>query len=149
MDPTLREILDRQEIVSLLTRYGTALDDRDWERLRSCFAPDAVADYGTGSPFEGYPAIEALCRGMLEPLDASHHMIGNHEIELAGDAATSRCYVRAQHLRKGCPGGILLEVGGYYRDQLRRAAEGWQIQHRQLVVTWRDGNAAVLTPERD
>ena len=31
MDPALRELLDRQEIVAIQTRYGTALDDRDWQ----------------------------------------------------------------------------------------------------------------------
>lgn len=148
MDPALRELLDRQQIASLQTRYATALDDRDWERLRSCFAPDAIADYGPGiPPFEGYDAIEKLCRSTLEPLDASHHFIANHEIELlSGDEARARCYVRAQHVRNGCDGGNLFEIGGYYRDELKRGERGWRIHRRQLVMTWRDGNPKVLSP---
>lgn len=147
MDPVLRELLDHREITALLNRYGTALDDRDWERLRTVFTEDAVGDYNPDAPnFEGRAAIEGLCRGALEPLDASQHLIGNHEIEIDGDAARSRCYVRAQHVRRGCEGGHLFEVAGYYRDELTRTAEGWRIHKRSMVVTWQDGNPRVIGP---
>lgn len=148
MDPTLRDLIDRQEITALLNRYGTSLDDRDWDRLRTCFTPDATADYDPNAPdFEGYSAIEKLCRSMLQPLDASQHLIGSHEIEIDGDAATSRCYIRAQHIKRNCNGGHLFEIGGYYRDELTRCKDGWRIHKRQMVVTWQDGNPRVLQPE--
>ena len=150
MDPKLRELLDKQAITELLNRYGSALDDHDWERLRSCFTPDAVADYDPNAPnFEGYEAIEGLCRSMLGPLDASQHLIGNHEIEVDGDTARSRCYIRAQHVLSSCEGGQFLEVAGYYRDELARGPDGWRIHRRQMVVTWREGNPRVLQPQQN
>jgi 3-phenylpropionate/cinnamic acid dioxygenase small subunit len=149
MDPALREMIDRQEIVAVLCRYASSIDDRDWDRLRTCFTPDAIADYDPSAPaYEGSEAIATLCRKMLEPLDASQHMIGNHEIEIEGDTARSRCYVRAQHVKRGCEGGNLFEVAGYYRDELTRCDDGWRIHERQMVVTGHGGNPSVLHPER-
>jgi hypothetical protein len=125
MDPALREWIDRQEISAVLVRYGASLDDRDWVRLRSRFTPDGTGDYDPGAPnLEGYEAIEKLCRSMLEPLDASQHLISNPEIELDGDAAKSRCYVRAQHVKRNCEGGHRFEVGRSYFDELIRCDDG-------------------------
>jgi len=53
-------------------RYATALDTRDWGLLSTCFAEDAVAEYGEREPCQGYPAIEEVCRVTLTPLDRDH-----------------------------------------------------------------------------
>ena len=148
MERVLREMLDRHEIIALLDRYASSLDDRDWDRLRTCFTADAIGDYGANAPkFEGYDAIENLCRTTLGPLDASQHLLGNYEIEIEGDVARSRCYLRAQHVKRGCEGGHLFEVAGYYRDVLVRREDGWRISRRQIVVTWRSGNPRVVAPD--
>ncbi len=148
MDRILREILDRQEIIAVLDRYASSLDDRDWGRLRTCFTADAIGDYDPNAPkLEGYDAIENLCRRALGPLDASQHLLGNYEIEIEGDVARSRCYLRAQHVKRGCEGGHLFEVAGYYRDEWVRCEDGWRTSRRQLVVTWRSGNPRVIAPD--
>jgi hypothetical protein len=124
------------------------LDDRDWGRLRTCFTADAIGDYDPSAPkFEGYDAIENLCRTALGPLDASQHLLGNYEIEIEGDVARSRCYLRAQHVKRGCEGGHLFEVAGYYRDEWVRREDGWRISRRQIVVTWQSGNPRVIAPD--
>ncbi|HIF92724.1 MAG TPA: nuclear transport factor 2 family protein [Myxococcales bacterium] len=145
MDPRLQNILDRDAIHEVLVRYATSLDDRDWDRLASCFADDAVADYGTGV-FEGPEAIVGLCRQMLEPLEVSQHLLGSFEITATGEVATSRCYFHAQHVRQGLAGGASLIVAGTYEDSLRSQAGKWLIQKRRLIVSWRDGNPKVLEP---
>ena len=53
MDPELRTLVDRQQLVDVSTRYATALDTRDWALLQSCFVPDAVGDYDTIGGLEG------------------------------------------------------------------------------------------------
>lgn len=136
---------DRAEIVELLGRYANALDDRDWKRLALCFTQDAVGDYGGIGHYEGFAAIEALCRATLEPLDASQHLVGSIEIELSGDTARARCAFQAQHTRHGCEGGDHYTLGGSYRDDLVRTPEGWRIRRRNLRVSWRDGNPRVVT----
>lgn len=129
----------------MLVRYATSLDDRDWERLASCFTDDAVADYGTGV-FEGPDAIVGLCRQMLEPLEVSQHLLGSFEITVTGETATSRCYFHAQHVKNGLVDGSQLIIAGTYEDSLRNHAGQWLIQKRRLIVSWQDGNAKVLEP---
>ena len=138
------ELRDRLEITELLGRYANALDERDWRRLASCFTDDAVGDYGGIGHFEGFAAIETLCRNTLEPLDASQHLVGSIEIELSGDGARARCAFQAQHTKRGCEGGDNYVLGGSYRDELVRTLDGWRIRRRELRVSWSEGNPRVL-----
>ncbi|MEO8605386.1 MAG: nuclear transport factor 2 family protein, partial [bacterium] len=50
---TLQQIADRIEIDDLLTRYATALDDKDWEQWAACFTPDAHIDYTAAGGIAG------------------------------------------------------------------------------------------------
>lgn len=149
----LESLIARQQIFDLLHCYCSALDTRDWRRLASCFLPGAVAVYGEDlGRQDGYAAIEQPCRSALGPLDSSHHMISNQEIEIDGDTARSRCYLHAQHTKAGTPGGDNLAIGGMYVDELVRTAEGWRIRFRELRFLWQEGNPAVIAadplPER-
>lgn len=145
MARTLESLLDRMEIIELLHRYATAIDDRDWVRLATCFTADAVALYGPVlGRQDGIAAIEKTCRASLEPLDASQHIIGTHEIELDGDRARARCYVHAQHTRAGTAGGDNFVIGATYLDELVRTPDGWRIRERELRILWQEGNPQVL-----
>ena len=144
MDAALQRLLDEHEITRLCYRYGAALDDRDWAALRTCFTDDAVTEYAGLGQFEGYAAIQGVCRTALGPLDRSQHLIGNVTAEVDGDTATARCYLHAQHVRTGTPGGDLYMLAGRYTDRLVRSPEGWRFVHRRLETWWTDGNEAVL-----
>ncbi len=144
---------DRAEIVDVLYRYATALDSRDWDLLREVFTEDAVGEYTgrIGRTFEGREAITGLVSSALSSLDVSQHVISNPVIQISGDTAESRCYLRAQHYMANPPaGGTTHEVGGTYHDRLVRTADGWRIVHRRLEVTWSTGNAGIqMLPPRD
>ncbi|MGE3621678.1 MAG: nuclear transport factor 2 family protein [Acidimicrobiia bacterium] len=144
MDPGLRRALDHVELFQLLSRYAVAIDTRDWELLATVFTPDAVAEYTVGR-FEGFEAIRDLIAGNLGRLDASQHLIGSQVVtSLDGDTATTTCYLHAQHVRNGTPGGDQQVKAGYYTDRMVRTEAGWRIAHRLLTVTWETGNPAVL-----
>ena len=140
-DDSLR---DRLAIQDVLTRYGTSLDDKNWERLATCFLPDAVADYGALGDHQGYDEIEKICRNALEPLDGSQHFISNFEIRVDGDTAKTRSYLMAQHIRKSAPGGPHFLLAGVYRDEFVRTSDGWRIRRRELATTWTEGNPLVI-----
>jgi ketosteroid isomerase-like protein len=142
-DPT-RSLLDREEVRAVCVRYATALDRRDWALLRQCFRPDVVADYEGIGTLEGYDAVEDVCRKALEPLAASQHLLGNHDVTVDGDVAHCSTYFQAQHVRPGAPGGDLFVVAGTYTDRMTREDDGWRIATRRLDVVWTDGNPAVL-----
>lgn len=141
----LQRLVDELDIVGATYRYCAAIDGRNWGDLARCFTPDATAVFG-GLPgrHEGLAEIQMAISNSLEPLDASQHLVTNHLIELSGDAATSRCYVHAQHVRRGLEGGENFTLAGTYEDQWQRTAEGWRICLRTLSVTWTQGNREVL-----
>lgn len=144
MDTTADRLQDRAAITDVQVQYAMALDARDWESLRRCFTPDAVAAYGDLGTFEGYDAIEALCRTALSPLTRSQHLLGNHVAVVDGDGATAQCYFQAQHVKTGTDGGDNYLIAGRYEDRLVRTPDGWRISHRLLETWWTDGNAAVV-----
>jgi 3-phenylpropionate/cinnamic acid dioxygenase small subunit len=142
-DRRLQELLDERDIRTVLHRYAAALDQKDWNLLASCFIPDASAHYGMIGELTGYAAIEQVCRTALQPMSRTQHLIGNVEVVLDGDAATSSCYMHAQHVRPGAPGGETNIIAGRYQDELVRTAQGWRIRRRTLDVWWTFGNLAI------
>jgi 3-phenylpropionate/cinnamic acid dioxygenase small subunit len=139
----LRELQDRQEITELCYRYGLTLDGRDWTGLAAVFTPDANAFYLDLPPCLGYQAIEDTCRAALEPMSATQHLISNVVVRLDGDQAESSCYLQAQHVKAGTPGGDNFIIAGRYDDRLVRTPDGWRIRERRLALIWTSGNPAV------
>jgi 3-phenylpropionate/cinnamic acid dioxygenase small subunit len=132
---------DREEIVALTVRYTWALDGRNWDDLDEVFLPEAAAHLT--EDLVGRDAIKARIRRALEHLDASQHIISNHQVVVQGDRASCRCYLQAQHVRQAAHGSPNFIVAGRYEDQLVRTTHGWRIAHRTLVIMWTDGNPAV------
>ncbi len=123
---------DRTEIIDVLFRYGSSLDDRDWSRLETCFVPEVVSILAGGPPMEGYRTLEEAVRVALSAYDATHHLISNAEVELEGDRARLRANLVANHVQEG--GNFV--VGGVYREELVRTDAGWRIAHHQLDAVW-------------
>ena len=56
LEQRLSELLDRHDISDLLSRYGVAIDSRQWDLLDTVFTPDATIDYSSsGAPKGSYP----------------------------------------------------------------------------------------------
>jgi 3-phenylpropionate/cinnamic acid dioxygenase small subunit len=143
VDPVLQQLLDEKSIVDVCVRYATAIDDRDWARLRSCFLPDAVGIYHADRVLTGYQAIEDVVRTAVTPLSRTQHLVTNFAVVLDGDEATSRCYLHAQHVRAGLPDGEQFIIAGRYSDRFVRTTDGWRIRERRLDRWWTAGNPAV------
>ncbi|MGY1810840.1 nuclear transport factor 2 family protein [Blastococcus sp. SYSU D00669] len=143
MDPLIQALLDERAIAAVCVRYATAIDDRDWARLRSCFLPDAVGVYHPDRPLHGRAAIEAAIRTAVAPLTRTQHLVTNVEVDVGGDAAAARCSLHAQHVRAGVPGGEKYVIAGRYVDRFVRTADGWRIAHRVLERWWTAGNPGV------
>ena len=140
MNDSHQRLHDERAIRALAVRYCWALDDNDWGRLAEVFLPDATACFDGRTLLDGLGEITAKCRRALSHLDASHHMVTNHQVSLAGDRADHRCYLQAQHVRADAAAGPNFIVAGRYLDRVVRTPEGWRIKHRDLIVMWTDGN---------
>src|SRR5687767_1806054 len=112
----LRTVLDEREILQVVTRYARALDTKDWALLDDVFVADATGDLSSPALLVGVDAIRTRIRAALEHLDASQHLVGNHEVLVDGDDATHRCYLQAQHVRRSAAKGPNYIVAGSYED---------------------------------
>jgi hypothetical protein len=140
-----REVEDRIEIVAVLDRYAEALDQRRWELLEQVFVPDVHFDFGEWSA-RSLPEAVATIRSYLDGCGPSQHLLGNYRIELDGDRATSRVYVRASHVGVGRADGKSYEMTGEYADELRRTPAGWRSVKRRAQVFFELGSREVLGP---
>ena len=143
MEPLLQELLDKQAVADLCTRYVLALDRQDWPEVADCFVADAVFTH-PGGVVDGADAIVGRARSALAPLDSSQHLTGSHTAEIAGDEATAVTYFQAQHVRSAAADGPLYTIAGSYSDRLRRTDAGWRIYHRDQKYAWKSGNPAVI-----
>lgn len=133
---------DRQQIIDLAIAYTWALDTKELDKLHDIFLADATADL-RGIACDGIEAIIARIGGSVLRLDATQHVVSNHQVVVDGDTATHRCYMQGQHVLHGTPGGDNHIVAGIYDDRLVRTADGWRIAHRVMRQVWTDGNPAV------
>ncbi len=146
-DPEVQRLLDERAIIAVAIDYTWALDERRFDDLRAVFTPEATARLGNPARLEGIDAIIARVEGALSPLDDSQHLVGNHQVHVVGDgSATHRCYLHAQHIRRGVAGGEQYIVAGRYVDRFAHTSAGWRISHRTLDVMWTHGNRAVIHP---
>ncbi len=143
----VQALSDRDEIIELRSRYGRALDERDWNLMRTVFAEDATADFALGTPFEGIEDIVRGCRSQMDSLDHTQHFMGNHEVELDGDRARGRHKLIGSaflHTNIGAPTATLY---GDYVDEYVRTDQGWRISRRTLSIAWGEGNVAILSQQ--
>jgi hypothetical protein len=129
---------DAGEIVDLTIAYTWALDTRRFEDLRAIFLPDATANF-LGLESEGIEAIIGRISTALARFDTTQHLIGNHQVQVSGDEASCRCYLQAQHTRRGSQGDDNFTIAGVYEDRLERRPEGWRIRRRTLTELWQAG----------
>jgi hypothetical protein len=87
-------------------------------------------------------------RGYLDGCGPTQHLLGNYRVELDGERATSRVYVRAFHIGIGAARGRTYEMGGEYRDRLERREGRWLSVGRVGEVFWELGSRDVLGPGR-
>jgi ketosteroid isomerase-like protein len=127
----LRQMLDRERLYELVTRYCRAIDRADEELLLSCYHPDATQDHGA---YKGeIPGLVTHLRGRaLDPAKgALQHVVSNCRFELDGDVAHGETYLRT--VMTDAEGGQLLSFGRYV-DRFERREGEWRIAHRQVII---------------
>ncbi len=130
-DNKLLELLDRQALLELVTRYCRAVDRADGELFLSCYHPDAVDEHG---PHGGSPAemLGKLQRGTMDPRGPSvQHAISNTLFDLRGDVAYGEVYFQTR--RTGSNGELAMSVGRYVDRYERRNGE-WRIALRRCIM---------------
>ena len=130
-DAELRELLDRQQLYELVTRYCRAIDRVDDELLLSCYHPDAQQDHGSyKGPVPGL--LEHLHgRAMNAEKGPLQHVLANCRFEIEGDVAFGECYVKT--VMRSAEGDAQLSFGRYV-DRFERREQEWRIASRQVII---------------
>jgi 3-phenylpropionate/cinnamic acid dioxygenase small subunit len=140
--PTLEELFDRLEIDELLTRYATAIDTKTFDLLDEVFTPDAHLDYTTAGGIAGdFSTVKAWLAEVLPHFPQYQHVVGNRNVTLDGDTATS---VSAFFNPMVMQNGDTFFCGGEYRDQLVRTSDGWRIADRFEQTVWTYGTVPAV-----
>lgn len=127
---SLEEISDRLEIQQLLIDYSTAIDQRRFDDLDRVFTPDAYIDYRVMGGIDGtYPAVKACLAQVLPNFPVYAHMLGNFDVRISGDTASSRTICFNPMVLGGDSGNVMF-CGLWYDDEFVRTPEGWRMTRR-------------------
>ena len=127
---SLEEISDRLEIQDLLVAYSTAIDTRRFDDLDRVFTPDAYIDYREMGGIDGrFPEVKAWLAEVLPNFPAYAHMLGNFDVRIDGDTASSRTVLFNPMVLGGDRNQILF-CGLWYEDEFIRTPAGWRMSRR-------------------
>lgn len=134
---------DRDDIVELTNRYAWALDAKQCERLADVFTDDVVADY-EGPHWTNLTDLIADMTAVHAQLAGTQHLIGSHQVHVAGDQARCGSYAHVVLTRQGDSGLLSFSIGSRYEDELIRTGRGWRVARRTARAMWRGGDRRVL-----
>jgi hypothetical protein len=142
---TTTDLLDRDEIATLVHRLGACLDEGRFDDLRSLFTPDAVAST-PGGVAEGIDAMIAQASRNHSPDDGIQHLISGVLVDRAGDTATVRANLVVTFARRtpapaapaasGPAPGAPAALGEVYRFAARRTPAGWRLTRVATTPVW-------------
>lgn len=124
---------DREQISDVLIRYATGIDTKNWPLFESCFAPDAISDFGGVGRWTDALSITAEMAERHEKYGQTAHSLTNFVIDVQGDTATATSYVHAVLVLAGDPDSWADAIGKY-EDKLVRTPAGWKIAERKNHV---------------
>jgi hypothetical protein len=143
-DRVVQELLDRERIGDVVNTLFIGTDARDWNRVRSCFAPVVSFDMTSlagGAVQELSPEqITAGWEAGLRPIEHVHHQIGNLSVRCAGGEADASCYGIAFHYRRTQSGRNTRTFVGSYDLHFVPEGETWLIRSFTFRLKFMDGN---------
>lgn len=143
---TLDDLLAREGIRDLVTRYNSYGDTGKFEQLFELFVDDAVMEVGPArGDRESYDGLEQLkkiftgAQGRVQAQDERaattyiRHFTATHQIDLVDvDHATGRCYFAVIIGNAIDARGV--DHWGRYIDEYVRVGESWKFQRRRVYV---------------
>jgi hypothetical protein len=130
----VRELVDKDQIKSVLFDYGFYLDMNMTEELATLFTDDCVVSYGPRFGSEGKDEYRETLEGVGTFFAATSHHVSNVVVSFSDeDTATVRSVLFAWHrYNRDRPDGYVM---GQYHDVLVRMREGWRFKRRELRYT--------------
>lgn len=143
----VQKLWDRQEVSTVMLRFGRGLDVQDWDMYAATLADPFEVDFAdlTGLP----PTITTpkiwtdFARACLERLTVLHRYTNFH-INVDGDDASGIFYHISRHRFPNRTGDDHYTQYGWYENSFRRTDEGWKITKLKHCFQWCDGNPTLI-----
>ncbi len=142
----LSELIEKDKIREVLSRFARGIDRNDVELVRSCFHPDGTFDHGrlsTGS-------VEGFLNQMESwPFVWTQHHLAQTMYEMHDDLAFTETYCMAYHRRRADEAGPArdITIGVRYLDRFEKRNGEWKIAHRVLGWDWNRIDVGVETSD--
>lgn len=122
----LRRLEDRDEIRTLVCRYGKVVDDRDMDGLRALFMSDVRFGSKAGV-MEGRDTVVEFYQSRYDAMPLSNHFTHDHVITFeSDDVAHGHVNSHVEMIRLGEPMMVALR----YEDTYARDEGVWKFQER-------------------
>lgn len=135
-DRKLGEMLDKEEIRAVLTRYCRGLDRGDADLIDTVFHPGAT-DTPWGTDGDGRPvSVAKPGKWFIQhsgSSSGSRHSISNETIELDGDVAYCETYYHVHTFVDRSDGTVVRHSDGRYVDRFERRNGEWRIARRVVL----------------
>jgi 3-phenylpropionate/cinnamic acid dioxygenase small subunit len=126
-------VATRMAVQDVILQYAACIDELDFDSYRGCFSQDCEF-VGFGSEtIRGAERWIEFVKKTVEPFSATQHMLGPPQAQLAGELASLRTDLQAQHFLRE-PRGRIFTLWGTYRSDLERDSGTWRIRRHELVV---------------
>jgi hypothetical protein len=125
---------DKSQIGEVLIRYATGIDFKDWALFRTCWTDAVDIDYGDLGQFTDADEFTTLMRQIHDGMGQTYHRISNLVIDIDGNRATARSYVRAVLMAVPGDSSSWVDALGHYDDELIRTSDGWRIGKRTTHI---------------
>src|ERR1035438_4549657 len=123
---------DKDAIISVLVRYATGIDQRDWSLFETCFTADLTADYGSIGRFANRDTLVQFMTEGHKKVGRTLHRLTNFVVKGNEHSVWSRCYIDALLLPLSQDGSIR-RAHGWYDDTFVRCNSDWRIKTRHFV----------------
>jgi len=133
----LRNLIDKEAIPYLISKYARACDRADRPMQRTCYHPGTVNNHGL---YNGLAEdfIEIGHASLAQWAECTTHHLGSSLIEVDGDIESAETYVRGM-MRGALPGQTEradVTVAGRYVDRFERRDGKWFIAERTFLFDW-------------
>lgn len=133
---------DRDQIANTLSRFLNCFDLKDWPGMEALLEPSLRVDYASlrGEPPRDVTAVKYV-RARAESLAplSTHHLLGNVEVEVAGEAAAARASCMIWRWN----GTARFDSHAYYVFALGRHGTAWKIRAIEQRIFWSEGDPGI------
>jgi len=137
-----RETSDPDEIRNTLGRFMNSFDLKDWTLMAEQLEPRIRVDYRglRGDPPQELDAADYVnARTQALQHLATHHLLGNVDVAVAGDCAS----VGASCMIWRSRGAAQFNSHAYYRFSMVRRGAAWKIGAIEQRIFWSEGDPGI------